>query len=57
MYEGYRNSKFYNNGSNWVMGERIVLGKNEASLTLSGSEEDDTYPVGLFSADVLDKNG
>ena len=57
FYEGYKNSKFYNNGSNWVMGERIALGENEATLTFSKSEEGVSYPVGLFFADVLDKNG
>ena len=57
FYEGYKNSKFYKNGSNWVMGERIALGKNQASLVLRQPEEGKRYPVGVFTADVLDKNG
>ena len=57
FYEGYKNSKFSKDDTTWMMGERIALGKNEASLTVSQDEEGREYPVGVFSADVLDKNG
>ena len=57
VYEGYTNSQFFKNGSNWVMGERIALGKSQTSLTLKQDKDDQTYPVGIFVADVFDKNG
>ena len=55
FYEGYRNSKFYKDDTNWVIEERLPLGKSVASLKMK--PDDKIYPVGVFNADVLDKNG
>ena len=57
FYEGYKNSKFYKDGNNWVIGERLSLGKSSGSLTMEPEENDNMYPVGVFNANILDKNG
>ena len=56
-YEGYKNSEFVKDSRNWVIGERLPLRRSVASLTLKSDEREENHPVGVFLADVLDKNG
>jgi hypothetical protein len=43
--------------ANWVISERLPLRRSVASLTLKSDEREENHPVGVFLADVLDKNG
>ena len=56
-YEGYKNSEFVKDSRNWVIGERLPLRRSVASLTLKSDERVENHPVGVYLADVLDKNG
>ena len=57
FYEGYKNSKLYHNGSAWVNGEQIPLGRSTATFQLEEKEIEMKYPVGVFNATIVDISG
>ena len=57
FYEGYKNSKLHHNGSAWVNGEQIPLGRSTATFKLEEKEIEMKYPTGVFNATIVDING